>query len=212
MQQSRKRSLKIKFITCIERFWWFLQRIKTVRMHFFKVISPYKGIIICFGIGSKQLRDYVRVFGVGYFHFVLFRRFSRKRLLLYDLQDWKIMKWNFFCTFVVQGRLRCYIYIFVWRAFLRLIKQLDITIIISITRCSKPRYFSWFRYCKLYWFSDSFSVHRSLLKKQFVLLLTRINCSWWKWYTRAAHAPNLVTSGQNFHIKFVKSVIILQNS
>ena len=65
MLQSRKRALKIDSVTSVEIFSWLLQRIKTVRKNFFHVISPYRGVIICFGIGSKKLRKFIRVFGVG---------------------------------------------------------------------------------------------------------------------------------------------------
>ena len=128
-----------------------------------------------------------------------FRRFPRKRFLLWDFQDWKIKKWNTFSALLLcNGEFRCFVYVVVRRAFSRLIKPLDI-IIISIIYCSKPRYFSWFRNCKSYWFSNLFLVLRSLLKNNSSFFWTWVNNLWWKWWMRATHAPNLATSGQISH-------------
>ena len=73
-----------------------------------------------------------------------------------------------------------------------------------------PHHSSWFKNYKLYWFSNLFPTLLSVVPKQ-VLLLTQIYSSWWGWWPRATHAPTFVTSSQNFHIKFVKSVIDLKN-
>ena len=41
-------------------------------------------------------------------------------------------------------------------------------------------------------------------------MLTRIYSSWWRWCPRATHAPNFVTSRQDFYIESRKSVIDLK--
>ena len=41
MQECRKGPVKVELITCAERFWWCLNRIKSVCLHSLKVLSSY---------------------------------------------------------------------------------------------------------------------------------------------------------------------------
>ena len=71
--------------------------------------------------------------------------------------------------------------------------------------------FSWFKNYNRYWFSNSLLALLSQVPKQQMLLLTRIYCSWWRWWPRATYASNFVTSSQDFHTESVKGLIYLKN-
>ena len=80
----------------------FVCRCVCVWIHSFKVLSPYWKVTTCFWIVGKHLRNYPRVFGIGFFHFVSFKNVTQKTVIWWFAGSKNHEIKLLFCTFVDQ--------------------------------------------------------------------------------------------------------------
>ena len=163
-----------------ERFLWCLHPIKNLRIHSFKELTHYRRAFTCLWIEGKHLRIICVFLVLDIFISWNSEGCTQKadimRLVGVKNHEIKLV----FCTFVVHKR-HYMLYICLacdlpsHRIRWHHNRNFNNKKFVRIIGYSIPRYFSWFR--NDYWFSHSLPAHLSLVPKQFVLLLVRINCS-----------------------------------